>query len=108
MILHQPLLGRAAPDLAYQVCDTDADPERTWPERPAWQHRGACVGMASAVFFPGQHAGAAVTAAKAICAGCPVRAECLQYALDNVIQHGVYGGTSERQRRAMRNPKAAA
>ena len=38
---------------------------------------------------------------KRICATCPVAAQCLDYALDNRIDHGVWGGTSERQRRRM-------
>lgn len=39
--------------------------------------------------------------AKAVCAGCPVLAECLAHALDNRIEFGVWGGLTERQRRAL-------
>lgn len=53
----------------------------------------------------------AEAAAKAVCAGCEVRAECLQYALDNNERFGVWGGASESERAAMRrisNPVEAA
>jgi WhiB family redox-sensing transcriptional regulator len=43
-----------------------------------------------------------VARAKAVCAGCPVREACLEFALANAERWGVWGGTSERQRRAMR------
>jgi WhiB family redox-sensing transcriptional regulator len=39
--------------------------------------------------------------AKTVCAGCPVRAECLAEALDNRIEWGVWGGMTERERRAV-------
>ncbi|WP_351236378.1 WhiB family transcriptional regulator [Streptomyces sp. NPDC002133] len=39
--------------------------------------------------------------AKALCAGCPVRIECLAEALDNRIEFGVWGGMTERERRAL-------
>ncbi|MFE3072426.1 WhiB family transcriptional regulator [Streptomyces sp. NPDC059247] len=45
--------------------------------------------------------GAAQNRAKAVCTGCPVRAECLAYALDGRIEHGVWGGMTERERRAL-------
>ncbi|MER5737299.1 WhiB family transcriptional regulator [Streptomyces sp. NPDC002262] len=45
--------------------------------------------------------GAAQNRAKALCGGCPVRAECLAYALDGRIEHGVWGGMTERERRAL-------
>jgi WhiB family redox-sensing transcriptional regulator len=48
------------------------------------------------VFFPSD--GTGVQAAAAICARCPVQAPCLEYALVNRIQHGVFGGLSERAR----------
>lgn len=40
--------------------------------------------------------------AKAICAGCPVRAECLDYALADVELRGTWGGTSPGERKALR------
>src|SRR5262245_35669940 len=39
--------------------------------------------------------------AKAVCAGCPVLTECLSHALDNRVEFGVWGGLTERQRRAL-------
>jgi WhiB family redox-sensing transcriptional regulator len=39
--------------------------------------------------------------AKVVCAACPVRAECLAEALDNRIEWGVWGGMTERERRAL-------
>jgi WhiB family transcriptional regulator, redox-sensing transcriptional regulator len=39
--------------------------------------------------------------AKVVCAGCPVRAECLAEALDNRIEWGVWGGMTERERRQL-------
>jgi WhiB family redox-sensing transcriptional regulator len=40
-----------------------------------------------------------VLAAQKICAECPVAEACLEYALANHIDHGVWGGASERERR---------
>jgi WhiB family redox-sensing transcriptional regulator len=45
--------------------------------------------------------GAAQNRAKAICMGCPVRTECLADALDNRAEFGVWGGMTERERRAL-------
>ena len=45
--------------------------------------------------------GAAKNRAKQMCAGCPVRSECLAEALDNSIEWGVWGGMTERERRAI-------
>ena len=45
--------------------------------------------------------GAAQNKAKQLCAGCPVRTECLAEALDNEIEWGVWGGMTERERRAI-------
>ncbi|MGH9301818.1 MAG: WhiB family transcriptional regulator, partial [Acidimicrobiales bacterium] len=53
--------------------------------------------MKPATFFPSD--GVGVEVARHICAECPVRTPCLEYALDNHIDHGVWGGTSERERR---------
>src|ERR1700743_957279 len=45
--------------------------------------------------------GAEQRKAKIVCVGCPVRAECLAEALDNRIEFGVWGGMTERERRAL-------
>lgn len=45
--------------------------------------------------------GAAQNRAKAICVGCVVRTECLADALDNRVEFGVWGGMTERERRAL-------
>jgi WhiB family redox-sensing transcriptional regulator len=48
-------------------------------------------------FFPSD--GVGVEKARKICNACPVADQCLEHALDNRIEHGVWGGASERQRR---------
>jgi WhiB family redox-sensing transcriptional regulator len=68
--------------------------------RPDWQAFAACRGSDRDVFFPSR--GEAIGEAVAICQGCPVRAECLEYALINNEQFGVWGGLSERQRKRIR------
>lgn len=45
--------------------------------------------------------GAAQNRAKTVCGGCPVRVECLADALDNRTEFGVWGGMTERERRAL-------
>ncbi|MDO0929872.1 WhiB family transcriptional regulator [Streptomyces sp. TG1A-8] len=45
--------------------------------------------------------GAAQNRAKAVCTGCPVRTECLAHALDRGIEHGIWGGMTERDRRSL-------
>ncbi|MCB1267759.1 MAG: WhiB family transcriptional regulator [Acidimicrobiia bacterium] len=58
---------------------------------------GNCADQPPSLFFPSD--GVGVEVAKRICADCPMRVRCLDYALDNRIDHGVWGGTSERERR---------
>jgi len=62
-----------------------------------WMARGKCKEVAPDVFFPSD--GMGVQVAQRICAECPVAAACLEYALENHIDHGVWGGCSERERR---------
>lgn len=72
-----------------------------------WMKRGNCHNHPLDVFFPSD--GVGVLRAQRICAGCPVRDICLEYALEAKIEHGVWGGTSERQRhRLRRNMQPAA
>lgn len=62
-----------------------------------WMSEGKCRELPPAVFFPSD--GLGVQAAQRICAECPVAHECLEYALAHRIDHGVWGGCSERERR---------
>jgi len=62
-----------------------------------WMAEGKCREMDPALFFPSD--GIGVQVAQRICAECPVKTPCLEYALVNRVDHGVWGGTSERERR---------
>ena len=62
-----------------------------------WMAQGACADEPPETFFPSD--GVGVEVARRICATCPVQETCLEHALRNRIDHGVWGGTSERQRR---------
>ena len=70
-----------------------------------WQQRGLCRATDSEVFFPPAHfehkpeRESREAQAKAICAGCPVKAACLDWALAVREPHGVWGGTSEIERK---------
>jgi WhiB family transcriptional regulator, redox-sensing transcriptional regulator len=63
----------------------------------AWMAQGNCTNTPPTVFFP--HDGVGVDHARKVCVGCPVLDTCLEYALVNRIDHGVWGGTSERERK---------
>jgi WhiB family redox-sensing transcriptional regulator len=62
-----------------------------------WMARAKCRDMNPSLFFPSD--GVGVEVARRICADCSVRPACLEYALFNKIDHGVWGGASERERR---------
>ena len=63
-----------------------------------WAAEGACRTTDPDALFV---QGAAQNRAKAVCLGCPVRTECLADALDNRTEFGVWGGMTERERRAL-------
>lgn len=67
-------------------------------ERP-WAARAECRGEDPALFFPASDDDPST--ALAVCARCPVRQECLEYALEARERFGIWGGTTERQRRRM-------
>lgn len=73
------------------------------PAEATWQEFALCAETDPDAFFPGK--GESVTPAKKVCMRCEVRAECLEYALDNEISHGVWGGLSEQQRRKIRSER---
>ncbi|MEU8952578.1 WhiB family transcriptional regulator [Streptomyces sp. NPDC048489] len=64
----------------------------------SWVTQGACRSVDPDFLFVES---SAQNEAKSICAGCKVRTECLAYALDNKMQHGVWGGMTDRERRTL-------
>ena len=79
------------------------------PKTPDWFPRAACRGLDPDLFFLGQWGNPeTVKEAKRVCAGCEVRRECLDYALDNCERFGVFGGTTPKQRRRMRRERKEA
>jgi len=66
-----------------------------------WRELAACRGADLNLFFPGR--GESAEPARQVCARCPVREPCLDYATSNQITHGVWGGLSELERRALQS-----
>ncbi len=77
-----------------------------WLARPAWHRDALCRGQGHEAFILSEKAD--YSAAKAVCAVCLVRQECLEYALVDKDLTGCWGGTDDRERRAMRRRRAAA
>ncbi len=83
----------------------------------SWQDRAACTGMDRRLFFgpddePRPDREIREAKAKAVCKRCPVRVQCLDYALRHSIRHGICGGLNEEERarerrRRARKPDAA-
>jgi WhiB family transcriptional regulator, redox-sensing transcriptional regulator len=83
----------------------------------SWLDRAACRGMDAPLFFgPGGEARPEreirEAKAKAVCQRCPVRVQCLDYALRNSISYGIWGGLdgeerAREHRRRARRPDAA-
>jgi WhiB family redox-sensing transcriptional regulator len=71
-----------------------------------WRHRAACRESSDPdIFFPVGNTGPAleqIEAAKSICLPCPVRHECLEWAISTRQDSGVWGGLSEDERRLLR------
>ncbi len=80
-------------------------PKPIW-QNYEWQERGACRSATAATFFPpeeerGPKRSAHESEAKAFCARCPVRRECLEHALAVRETHGIWGGLTRRERQAL-------
>ena len=73
-------------------------------EERRWQERANCLGVDPDLFFPER--GASTREAKAVCKGCEVRDDCLEYALAHGEKFGIWGGLSERERRRVRRQRA--
>jgi WhiB family transcriptional regulator, redox-sensing transcriptional regulator len=73
-----------------------------------WRQRAACRDQDPELFFPVSEIGPGAhqtDQAKAVCGRCPVRTACLEYALDNGLDHGIFGGTTETERRTLRRAR---
>lgn len=79
--------------------------------KPRWQMEAACRFFPSDLFFSvgtSDSARADQERAKAVCRTCPVREECLDYALASNQEFGVWGGLSEDERRTYKEASATA
>ncbi|WP_434533314.1 WhiB family transcriptional regulator [Amycolatopsis carbonis] len=72
-----------------------------------WQTTAACRSEDPEVFFPSPTATPQIRHAKAICAACPVRLQCLYLALGNGLDHGIFGGFTEHERNSLLRRTAA-
>jgi len=80
-------------------------------ESGVWRNSAKCQDTDPAVFFPIGTTGAAldkIAAAKAVCDSCSVKDLCLEFALKTNQDSGVWGGTSEEERRQIRRERNAA
>ncbi|MGI8406989.1 MAG: WhiB family transcriptional regulator [Actinomycetota bacterium] len=71
-----------------------------------WRALGSCAGADPNLWFSvgaPEH-----KQAKLICRQCPVRMMCLEYAMDEPVDHGIWGGLTERERRRRRRNAGAA
>lgn len=75
-----------------------------------WRDRAACRSTDPELFFPVGSTGPVleeIEAAKKVCASCPVREPCLQFALESNQDTGIWGGTTEEERRRIRRARRA-
>lgn len=73
-----------------------------------WRTRAACSTADPELFFPIGTTGPAlgqVEAAKRVCAGCPVREDCLEFALASNQEAGIWGGLTEDERRTLKRAR---
>lgn len=68
----------------------------------SWREAAACRRSAGIDFFCDPSDRGAVTAAKALCAGCPVAGECLTWAIETNQDDGIWGGHTPGERRSVR------
>jgi WhiB family redox-sensing transcriptional regulator len=66
-----------------------------------WRRQAACRGTNLDLFYPER--GQTAEPARQVCAACPVRQPCLDYAVSNRITHGIWGGMTERERRPLQS-----
>lgn len=69
-------------------------------ESPSWRDGALCAQVDTDLFYPEK--GGSTKPAKRVCAGCDVRQQCLDFAVENDERHGIWGGLSERERRRLK------
>jgi len=72
-----------------------------WSARTRRPANALCRSMGPGFFFPANSAAFAIS--ESVCGGCPVAAECLATALEDPSLHGIWGGTSAKERQYLRN-----
>src|SRR5512135_722960 len=82
------------------------------PDSAGWQQAAACRFADRDLFFPpeeerGRYVGFRAAAAQRICRSCPVRGECLGYALAADERYGLWGGMTAEERRRLRRARRA-
>ncbi len=73
-----------------------------------WYTRAACAEYDPELWFPHSDAAlnvAQVDEAKAVCSACPVIDACLDWALEHNVEHGIWGGATEAERRSIRRSR---
>lgn len=75
--------------------------EKLYARTEAWRSQANCRGKTK-LFYPKVGGTRQAQAAQAICRGCAVREQCLDYALENREMFGVWGGLTEPERRRLR------
>jgi len=73
------------------------------PEDLSWQDQAVCGEIGGDFWFPEK--GGSTREPKKVCRACPVRSDCLEYALNHDERFGVWGGMSERERRRLKRPQ---
>jgi WhiB family transcriptional regulator, redox-sensing transcriptional regulator len=97
--------GKTARSVASKLASLEAEAR--------WQDRAACKGMDPTLFFGPEYAETVKEkrdredAAKAVCNTCPVKQECLEYALDAREAYGIWGGMTELERKALLRRRAS-
>ena len=99
-------LDAAEVETLWLIANDESDPSAWLADslrRPEWHSEAACRSHGPGAFIIGKGANAAtMDRARAVCSRCTVTEECLAFALADPYAMGVWGGTTGRQRRAMR------
>lgn len=78
-----------------------APPILSDPARP-------CLDKPEEWFFPPEGGGRLMAKGKRVCATCPGRVECGEWAIENIIDHGLWGGLAPRDRKRIRSDRSRA